>query len=72
MLVCFSLISNKSRKVFDGCFVGIYRYFLFRFMFFFVVDEVCCEGSFVKYSQCVDWFRSLLYIKCFIVEFYYI
>lgn len=71
MSACLSLISNKSRKVFDGCPAGIYRYFLLRFMFLLVADEVCCEGSPVKHSQCVDWSRSLSHIKCFIAELYY-
>ena len=58
-------------KAFDGCFADIYRFFLLCFMFLFVADEVCCEGSPVKHSQCFSGLRNLSHIKCFTAELYY-
>lgn len=65
------LICSKSKKAFDGCFAGIYRFFLLYFILLFAADEVHCEGSPVKHGQCSNWSRSLLHIKCFIAELYY-
>lgn len=63
-------ICNKSKKVFHGCIVGIYRFFLLYFIVL-AADEVCYEGSPVKCCQRSNWSRSLLRIKCFIAELYY-
>lgn len=68
---CLSLICNKSKKAFHGCLVGIYRFFLLCFMFLLVADELCFEGISAKHTQCFNWSRSLLNIKCFMAELYY-
>lgn len=65
------LTCSMSKKAFDNCIAGIYRFFLLYFILLSAADEVLCERRPVKHGQCSNWPRSLLHIKCFIAELYY-
>lgn len=69
--VCLSLICKRVKKPLMVVLQIFIDFSCSFFMFLLVADEVCCEGSPVKHSQCFSELRSLSHIKCFMAELYY-
>lgn len=71
MSACLSLICKRVKKPLMVVLQVFIDFFWLCFLFLLVADEVCCEGSPVKHSQCFNGSRSLSHIQCFMTELYY-